>query len=63
MTGQARSIWAKLVGYNRRVVAESAIARWKRLYGGEFKSRCSERGRVEVKLKAMLINALIDQAA
>ncbi len=27
----ARSIWAKMVGYNRRVLAESMMARWKKL--------------------------------
>jgi hypothetical protein len=59
----ARSIWAKLVGYNRRVVAESMMARWKRLYGGDLKSRCAQRCKIEVKLKAMLINVMIDQAA
>lgn len=59
----ARSIWSKLVGYNRRVVAESAVARWKKLYGGDLKSRCGERQKVEVKLKAMMINLMIDQAA
>jgi hypothetical protein len=59
----ARSIWAKLVGYNRRVIAESMMARWKRLYGGDLKSRCAQRSKIEVKLKAMLINSMIDQAA
>jgi len=58
-----RSIWAKMVGYNRRVVAESMIARWKKLYGGELRSRCAERCKKEVKLKAMIINAMIDHAA
>lgn len=59
----ARSIWAKLVGYNRRVVAESMMARWKKLYGGELRSRCAERCKKEVKLKAMIINEMINQAA
>lgn len=59
----AKSIWAKLTGYNRRVIAESAMARWKRLYGGELKSRCETRVKTEVKLKAMLINMLVDQPA
>src|SRR3990167_8996218 len=35
----ARSIWSKLVGYNRRVVAESMMARWKRLFGGDLRSQ------------------------
>jgi hypothetical protein len=59
----ARSIWSKLVGYNRRVVAESAVARWKKLYGGDLRSRCGERKKIEVRLKAMMINLMIDQAA
>lgn len=59
----ARSIWGKLVGYNRRVIAESMMARWKRLYSGELKSHCSERRKIEVRLKAMMINTMIDQVA
>jgi len=39
------------------------MARWKKLYGGDLKSRCKERGKIEVKLKAMMINLMIDQAA
>ena len=56
----AKSIWSKLVGYNRRVIIESMIARWKKLYGGSLKSRCKKRKEVEVQLKAMMINAMID---
>jgi len=56
----ARSIWSKLVGYNRRVIVESMMARWKRLYGGSLKSRCNRRKEVEVHLKAMMINIMID---
>jgi hypothetical protein len=59
----ARSIWGKLVEYNRRMIAESMMARWKRLYGGDLKSRCAQRGKIEVRLKAMLINTMIDQVA
>ena len=55
----AKSIWGKLVGYNRRVIIESMISRWKRLYGGELKSRCPDRKKIEVDLKAMMINAMI----
>jgi hypothetical protein len=59
----AKSIWARLVGYNRRVVVESMMSRWKRLYGGNLKSRCERRKVVEVRLKAMMINAMIDAVA
>jgi len=59
----ARSIWSKLVGYNQRVVIESMISRWKRLYGGDLKSRCRQRQKVEVRLKSMMINHMIDGQA
>lgn len=57
----ARSIWGQLTGYNRRVEVESMIARWKRLYGGSLKSRTEERIQREVKLKAVMINKIIDR--
>jgi hypothetical protein len=55
-----RSIWAKLVGYNQRVLAESMMSRWRRLYGGELKSHCEIRKKVEVTIKAQMINQMID---
>lgn len=59
----AKSIWGKLVGYNRRVIVESMMSRWKRLYGGELRSRCAERKKNEVQLKAMMINTMIKAQA
>jgi len=59
----ARSIWSKLVGYNRRVIVESMMARWKSLYGGSLKSRCAKRKEIEVQLKAMMINQMIEAQA
>jgi hypothetical protein len=59
----AKSIWSKLTGYNRRVLIESMISRWKRVYGGDLKSRCEMRKEVEVKLKALMINEMIDAKA
>ena len=56
----ARSIWGKLVGYNQRVIVESAISRWKRLFGGDLRSRCPLRKNNEVQIKAMMINTMID---
>lgn len=61
--GVAKAIWGKLVGYNRRVVVESMMSRWKRLYGGSLRSHCPKRKGVEVQLKAMMINEMIDKAA
>lgn len=54
----ARSIWAKLTGYNRRVTVESAIARWKKLFGPFLKSRTWENQRREVSLKSLIINEI-----
>jgi hypothetical protein len=56
----ARSIWSKLTGYNKRVEIESMIARWKRLYGCSLKSRTEERIEREIKLKARMINRMVD---
>ena len=59
----ARSIWSKLVGYNRRVLVESMMSRWKRVHGSSLKSRCEQRKRVEVQIKAEMINQMISMAA
>lgn len=59
----ARSIWGKLTGYNRRVVIESMISRWKRLFSGELSSRCQVRRKIEVTLKAIMINEMIEAEA
>ena len=56
---QAKSIWAKLVGYNKRVVIEGMISRWKQLFGSNLKSNCEARRKIEVQLKAMMVNAMI----
>lgn len=52
----AKSIWGKLSGYSKRVTVESAIARWKRLYGGHLKSRSPANQRFEVRIKAHILN-------
>jgi len=54
----ARSIWAKCVGYNQRVVVESMMSRWKKVMGDSLKSRCSQRIKKEVQIKAMMINMI-----
>jgi hypothetical protein len=59
----AKMIWSKLIGYSKRVVVESAVARWKRLYGGEIKSRTEERMAKEISIKSLMINRMIEQDA
>lgn len=58
-----RGIWAKLVGYSRRVVVESMVAKWKKLHGPELKSRCEMRRKAEVQLKAEMINKMANNIA
>jgi hypothetical protein len=57
---EAKSLWAKFVGYNRRVFVESIVSRWKQLFGSSLKSISNERRKIEVQLKAMMINKAID---
>jgi Transposase DDE domain len=57
---QAKSIWSKLIGYNKRVMVESMVSRWKQLFGGSLKSHCERRRKVEVQLKAQMINRVIE---
>ena len=59
----AKMIWSKLIGYSKRVVVESAVARWKRLYGGEIKSRTEERMAKEITIKSLMINQMIEKEA
>lgn len=58
-----KAIWSQLVGYSKRVTVESAVARWKRLYGGEIRSRHEESMRQEALLKARMINQMIEDKA
>ena len=56
---EAKSIWGKLVGYNKRVIAESMMSRWKQLFGGQLQSSCDQRQQIEIKLKAIMVNSMI----
>lgn len=55
---EAKSLWGKLTGYSRRATVESAIARWKKLFGQHLKSRTEERQRLEVSLKSIIMNKM-----
>jgi len=54
----AKSLWSKLSGYSKRVTVESAIARWKKLFGPHLNSRTPENQQFEVKLKALIMNKM-----
>src|SRR5262249_18422201 len=54
----ARTVWAKLTGYNRRVLVETAFSRLKRLFGERFFSKTSERQRVESRIRCCILNRM-----
>jgi len=54
----ARSLWGKLSGYSKRATVESAIARWKKLFGQHLQSRDPENQRLEVILKSQIMNKM-----
>ena len=41
---EAKSLWGKLSGYSKRATAESAIARWKRLFSKSVSQQATLRG-------------------
>lgn len=54
----AKSIWSKLSGYNKRVTVESAIARWKRLFGSALQSINGQNQDLEIALKSRILNKI-----
>ncbi|MBS4168974.1 hypothetical protein PARA125_001625 [Parachlamydia sp. AcF125] len=55
---QARSLWGKLTGYNRRVLVETAFSSLKRLFGDQFFSKTIERQKVESRFRCILFNKM-----
>jgi hypothetical protein len=55
---QARKLWKKLKGYHRRSLAETAISRFKRMFGGDLKSRIVETQRAEANAKCQVLNTM-----
>lgn len=57
----ARSIWGKLTGYSKRSTVESAIARWKKLFGQDLKGRTEETQHLEIQIKSIILNKMKNQ--
>lgn len=55
---EARSLWGKLTGYNRRVLVETAFSSLKRLFGDRFFSKTTERQQVESRIRCLLLNRM-----
>ncbi|MDQ2762845.1 MAG: IS5 family transposase [Pseudomonadota bacterium] len=52
--------WQKASGYNARVRAESAIARWKQVIGDGLRSRKDERRATEVDVGVYALNRMLE---
>ncbi|MBM3193936.1 MAG: IS5 family transposase [Chlamydiae bacterium] len=52
----ARSIWAKLTGYNERAHVEGTFSRWKRVLGEDLSSRSDKNIDLEVHVKSLILN-------
>ena len=54
----ARSIWAKLTGYNQRAHVEGAFSKWKRIFGENLGSRSDATIDSEVYVKSLILNKM-----
>ena len=54
----SRKLWKKLKGYHRRSLAETAMFRFKRLFGNDSRSRTLETQRAESMAKCKALNII-----
>lgn len=54
----ARKLWKKLAGYHRRSIAETAMFRFKQLFGGSLACRKAPYQKAEVFSKCLVINRM-----
>jgi hypothetical protein len=57
---EARQLWKKLSGYHRRSLAETAMYRFKRSFGGDFRSRKLDYQRAELYAKSLAMNRMTE---
>ena len=57
---RGRMGWQKASGYNWRALVEADVARWKRVIGGEPRSRTDGRQATEVAIAADVLNRMLD---
>ncbi len=55
---EGRKIWKILVGYHRRSIGETAMYRFKKLFGGSFLSRKIENQKAELYGKSIAMNKM-----
>ncbi len=57
---EARKIWKKLVGYHRRSLAETAMFRFKTMFGAKLTTRDFRRQKAELYAKSMAMNRMTE---
>ena len=57
---RGRMGWQRASGYNWRALVEADVARWKRVIGGELRSRTDGRQATEVAIAADVLNRMLD---
>jgi len=55
---KGRKLWKKLTGYHRRSLGETAMFRFKRLFGNDLKSRILETQKAESRAKCEALNIM-----
>jgi hypothetical protein len=55
---EARKLWKILSGYHRRSIGETAMSRFKRIFGGEFRARELKRQKAELFAKSIAMNKM-----
>ena len=56
---RGRMAWQKASGYIRRVRAETAVGRWKRVIGDRLRSHTDERRATEVDVAVHVLNRML----
>jgi hypothetical protein len=52
--------WQKRSGYTRRALVETAVSRFKRVMGGDVRSRTDHRRRTEVAIAVHVLNRMLE---
>ena len=55
---EGRKLWKKLTGYHRRSLAETAMFRFKQLFGNNLRSRNLKKQRAETRAKCEALNVM-----
>ena len=62
LADQGRLGWQKPTGYGQRAKAETAMARYKRILGGQLQARTLPGQQAEAAIGVTILNRMIDQA-